>query len=253
MTMSCYQTKQKLSVFLIFSLIMSIWLTVAPINSADASLIKGAGRAVRSLFVNVGGLAAGVVTGAVGMAVGGGPLGMAVGGLGGYIVGKKVLNWTTSSVGNFATVAGAIAGGALCAGMGFPMLAVGVIGGGLIGKTVTSGLSKLFGKGKKNLTIAKSDIDHAAAAKEAQEVDAFIRSLQGGDNNATASDLSLEVQRPTGPSNSLSSQQAYELYTAAYKEYTTAVQAGDKAKAKTALENYRTYFSAYSQLLEQGK
>jgi hypothetical protein len=255
MMISCYQHKQNVSILLVLSLMMSIWLTTAPINTANASILGSIGNAAKSIFVNVGALAAGAVTGVVGMAVGGGPIGMAVGGLGGYIVGKKVLNWTTASVGNFATVAGAIGGGLLCAGMGFPMLAVGIIGGGLVGKLVTKGVSSLFGKGK-NFTIAKSDVDQAAAAKEAQEIEAYLAASLNNyqsKNKATTSNTVLETTASSSSGEPVNSQQAYELYTAAYKEYTTAAQEGNKAKAEKALESYRIYFKTYNNLLDQGR
>ena len=158
MTMT-YNQRQSISTMLLISMLFSMWLTVAPIGQVHASLLGKVGSVAKSLFVNVGALAAGAFGGVLGMAVGGGPLGMAVGAVGGYIVGKKVLNWTTSSVANFATVAGAIAGGALCIGMGFPMLAVGVIGGGLIARLAVTA-AKLFGK--KTVTLKQSDIDPAA-------------------------------------------------------------------------------------------
>jgi hypothetical protein len=259
MIMSCYQHKQNVSILLVLSLMISIWFTVAPLGSANASILGSIGNAAKSIFVNVGALAAGAVTGVVGMAVGGGPLGMAVGGLGGYIVGKKVLNWTTASVGNFATVAGAIGGGLLCAGMGFPMLAIGVVGGGLLAKTVTKGVSALFGKNKgKSFTIAKKDIDQSAAAQEAKEIEAYLAaSLNNYDKNkkaeATSNNVVLETNTGSSSGAPVSSQQAYELYTAAYKEYTSAAQAGDRARAEKSLESYRTYFKIYSDLLDQGR
>ena len=141
-----YSARQNISVMLILSLIFSFWFTVAPVNKAEAGILSTVGSAAKSLFVNVGALATGAMSAVVGMAVGGGPLGMAVGGLAGYFVGKKVLNWTTSSVANFATVAGAIGGGLLCAGMGFPMLAIGIVGGGLVARLLTKGISAVASK-----------------------------------------------------------------------------------------------------------
>lgn len=248
-----FNTRQNISVMLVLSMLFSIWLTVAPINTAEASLLGSIGSAAKSIFVNVGGLAVGAVTAVAGMAIGGGPLGMAVGGLAGFIVGKKVLNWTTSSVANFATVAGAIGGGLLCAGMGFPMLAIGVIGGGLLSRLVTKGITSLFGKGK-NLVVAKKDLDPAAAAKESEEVGNYINSL--GATSAKSSPaaettyVNVETTSATVPANS---EEAYKRYSAAYKEYTEAAQQGNSTKAKAALESYRYYFQLYTALLNQGK
>jgi len=108
MTMT-YNQRQSISTMLLVSMLFSMWLAVAPVSPVQASIFSKVGGAAKSIFVNVGAIAAGAFGGVLGMAVGGGPLGMAVGAIGGYIVGKKVLNWTTSSVANFATVAGAVA------------------------------------------------------------------------------------------------------------------------------------------------
>ncbi|MDD3000784.1 MAG: hypothetical protein PHF29_03440 [Candidatus Riflebacteria bacterium] len=246
-------SRQNISVVLVLSMLFSIWLTVAPINRAEASFLGNIGGTVKSIFVNVGGLAAGALAAVAGMAIGGGPLGMAIGGLAGFIVGKKVLNWTTSSVANFATVAGAIGGGLLCAGMGFPMLAIGVIGGGLLGRLITKGVTALLGKGK-NIVVAKSDMDPAAAAKESKEIENYIASLNAASSKsspaAKSTYVNVETTSTAVPTNS---EEAYRRYSAAYKEYTEAAQQGDSAKAKAALESYRKYFELYSALLNQGK
>ena len=242
MKMTCV-ARQNISVMLILSLLFSFWFTVAPVTRAEAGFLSSVGNVAKSLFVNVGSLAAGVMGAVVGTAVGGGPLGLAVGGLAGYFVGKKVLNWTTSSVANFATVAGAIGGGLLCAGMGFPMLAIGVVGGGLIARLVTKGVSALFGKGK-NITITKGEIDEEAAKEEQAAIDDYL-------NNLIAENEAIANGEVAGaPENS---QEAYEKYTAAYAEYTAAVSRGDTAAAQKAMTDYKTYFKQYSQLLSVGK
>ena len=238
-----YVARQNISVMLILSLLFSFWFTVAPVTRADAGILSGIGKVAKSLFVNVGSLAAGAMGAVVGMAVGGGPLGMAVGGLAGYYVGKKVLNWTTSSVANFATVAGAVGGGLLCAGMGFPMLAIGIVGGGLVSRLVTKGISKIFGK-SKNVTISQSDIDEEAAKRDQDATQEYISSLIEQDQ------AFLNGGNANAPQNS---QEAYELYSSAYAEYTAAVSRGDTASAQKALENYNTYYTQYKQLLRLGK
>lgn len=250
-----FNSRQNISVMLVLSMLFSIWLTVAPVNRAEASFLGNIGSTAKSIFVNVGGLAAGALAAVAGMAIGGGPLGMAIGGLAGFIVGKKVLNWTTSSVANFATVAGAIGGGLLCAGMGFPMLAIGVIGGGLLGRLITKGVTALFGKGK-NIVVAKSDMDPAAAAKESQEIGDYLAALNASNAKSSPAAKSTYVNVETTSSPNAvptNSEEAYQRYSAAYKEYTEAAQQGDSTKAKAALESYRKYFELYSALLNQGK
>lgn len=246
-----YSQRHNLSMMLVLSMMFSLWFTVAPVGQLQASILGSVKNIAKSVFVNVGAVAAGLAAGAIGMAVGGGPLGMAVGGIGGYIVGKKVLNWTVSSTANFATVAGAIAGGALCIGMGFPMLAVGVIGGGLIARLAAKGLAKLFGK--KPVMVKQSDIDPAAAAAESAAVGNFFANM----NNKT--EPAAVVKEPVAQADNSSSfnvgdsQSAYTSYVAAYKTYMEATQKGDAALAKSSYTEYKKNLDLYNALLKAGK
>ena len=251
MTMT-YNQRQSISTMLLVSMLFSMWLAVAPVSPVHASLFSKVGGAAKSIFVNVGAIAAGAFGGVLGMAVGGGPLGMAVGAVGGYIVGKKVLNWTTSSVANFATVAGAVAGGALCLGMGFPMLAVGVIGGGLIARLAVKGIQKLFGK--KDISIKQSAIDPAAAAAESAATADFIAKLNAGSSTATPAVVEKKAP-PAAPATVTvkDSQTAYNNYLAAYQAYMASTQKGDAAAAKAAYADYKTNLDLYNALIKSGK
>ncbi len=243
MTMT-YNRRQGLSILLVLSMIFSMWLTVSPMNHADAGILSAVGGIAKSLFVNVGALAAGAMTAVVGAAVGGGPLGMAIGGVAGFFIGKKVLNWTTSSVANFATVAGAIGGGLLCAGMGFPMLAIGVLGGGLVSRLLVKGVSALIKKvtGGGSIIIKKSDVDSAAAAAEDAEMAAYMQKR-----------AAEEQQKVAQPTEAVDSQTAYNNYIAAYEKYVACTQNGDAKGAKAAYEDYSKNMSLYQSLLKAGK
>ena len=238
-----YNRRQGLSILLVLSMIFSMWLTVSPMNHADAGILSAVGGIAKTLFVNVGALAAGAMTAVVGAAVGGGPLGMAIGGVAGFFIGKKVLNWTTSSVANFATVAGAIGGGLLCAGMGFPMLAIGILGGGLVSRLLVKGVSALVNKitGGGSIIIKKSDIDKKAAAAEDAEIAAYMEQR------------AAEQTKVSQPETTIDSQTAYNNYIAAYEKYVTCTQNGDAKGAKAAYEEYSTNMSLYQSLLKAGK
>lgn len=249
-----YSQRQNVSMMLVLSMIFSLWLTVAPVGQLHASILGSVKNVAKSVFVNVGAVAAGLFGGVIGMAVGGGPLGMAVGGVGGYIVGKKVLNWTVSSVANFATVAGAIAGGALCIGMGFPMLAVGVIGGGLIARLAVKAVSKLFGK--KPVIMKQSDIDPSAAAAESAVAADFFAKLNKDDKKeepvAVKTESAAAAPAKSAPAVS-DSQTAYNNYVAAYKSYMEATQKGNAALAKQSYADYKTNLDMYNALIKAGK
>jgi hypothetical protein len=253
MTMT-YDQRQNVSTMLLVSMLFSLWFAVAPIGPAHASFLGKVKDIGKSIFVNVGAIAAGLGGGALGMALGGGPLGMAVGAIGGYIVGKKVLNWTTSSVANFATVAGAIAGGALCIGMGFPMLAVGVIGGGLIARLAVTAISKLFGK--KEVMLKQSDIDPAAAAKEQAEAADFMAKMTGTSTVPVASPASGSKTTSAAAAPQITtpkvvdSQTAYSNYLAAYKQYMDATQKGNAAAAQKAYSEYKKNLDLYNSLIK---
>ncbi len=248
----CYGQRQNVSMMLVVSMLFSLWLTVFPVGQLQASLLGTVKNVAKSVFVNGGAIAAGLAAGALGMAVGGGPIGMAVGAVGGFIVGKKVMNWTVSSFANFATVAGAIAGGALCIGMGFPMLAVGVIGGGLIARLAVKAASKLFGK--KQVLLQQSAIDPKAAAAEKSAIEAYFGKL----NNKKTTSAAAAPEAPT-PASSTSgakvdnSQAAYNNYVAAYKNYMDATQKGNAALAQKSYAEYKKNLDLYNSLLKSGK
>jgi hypothetical protein len=248
-----YRQRQNVSALLIISMLFSLW--AGQIATVQAGFLGSVGKVAKTLFVNVGAAATGVLGAAVGAALGGGPLGMAAGGVGGFIVGKKVLNWTTSSVANFATVAGAVAGGALCIGMGFPMLAVGVIGGGLIARLAVSAAQKLFGK--KTPMITEGQVNEEAAAKESAAVASFLDKLNRKDNEAAAPAVKPEPVKKAEPVTSSTevkdSQMAYDKYTAAYKNYMTATQKGDAALAQSAYSEYKKYLALYNSFIKSGK
>jgi hypothetical protein len=256
MTMT-YNQRQNVSVMLLVSMLFSLWIAVAPVGQLHASILDTVKNVGKAIFVNGGAIAAGLAGGALGMALGGGPLGMAVGAVGGFIVGKKVLNWTTSSFANFATVAGAIAGGALCIGMGFPMLAVGVIGGGLIARLAVTAISKLFGK--KQVLIKQGDIDPAAAAKENSAAADFMAKMTGTSTVpvATAPKATKTTSAAAAPAVKapavVDSQAAYSNYLAAYKQYMSATQTGNAALAKSSYADYKKNLDLYNSLIKGGK
>ncbi|MEW6710575.1 MAG: hypothetical protein AB1403_12190 [Candidatus Riflebacteria bacterium] len=245
-----YNQRQHLSMLLVLSMLFSIW--VVP---TQAGLLGSVGSVAKTIFVNAGAVATGVLGAAVGAALGGGPLGMAAGGIGGFIVGKKVLNWTTSSMANFATVAGAIAGGALCIGMGFPMLAVGVIGGGLIARLAVNAASKLFGK--KTPMITESQVNPDAAAAESAAAAAWLDQLNKKNDTTVAAPAKVETPKKADPVQSSpqvkDSQTAYDKYTAAYKNYMAATQKGDAKLAQAAYAEYKQYLGLYNSYIKSGK
>lgn len=249
-----YKQRQNMSALLVLSMLFSLWAAVGPIASAQASILGSVGKVAKTIFVNAGAVAAGVLGAAVGAAVGGGPLGMAAGGVGGFIVGKKVMNWTTSSVANFATVAGAVAGGALCIGMGFPMLAVGVIGGGLIARLAVTAAKKLFGK--KTPMIAEAKVNPEAAAAESAACASFLDKLNKDKETAPAAAAKAPAVKAASTSESSEvkdSQTAYNSYTAAYKNYMAATQKGDAALAQSAYAEYKKHLGLYNSFIKNGQ
>lgn len=237
--------RQGLSVLLVVAMFFSAVVITSPVNKAYAGIIGSIGSTLKSVFVNVGAVATGIVGGALGAAVGGGPLGMGVGAIAGFMLGKKALNFTTASVGNFATVAGAIAGGCLCAGMGFPMLAVGVVGGGLLARLVTKGVQKLFGR-RKPISVTNTALSNECAAVENAAVTEYLTNLH------KKNELPEDPVSVAG-SAVQDSQTAYNLYTKAYQEYAQATQRGDAEAAKKAYAEYKTNLDLYSVLIRAGK
>jgi hypothetical protein len=248
-----YKQRQNVSLLLVLSMLFSLWAITG--GQVQAGILGKIGGVAKTIFVNAGAVATGVLGAAVGAALGGGPLGMAAGGVGGFIVGKKVLNWTTSSMANFATVAGAVAGGALCLGMGFPMLAIGAIGGGLIARMAVKAAGKLFGK--KTPMVSNTQIDPAAAQKENAAAAAFLDSMNKKKESASVSAKAPEEPAKSKPVKSSSgikdSQAAYERYTAAYKNYMEATQKGDAALAQSAYKEYKEYLGLYNSFIKSGK
>lgn len=255
MTMT-YNKRQGLSILLVLSMVFTMWMTVSPMNQANAGILKAVGSIAKSLFVNAGALASGAMGAVVGAAVGGGPLGMAIGGVAGFFVGKKLLNWCTSSFANVATIAGAVAGGFLCAGMGFPMLAIGVIGGGIVSRLLVKGVNALIAKinNGKSVLVGKSEIDEAAAKADNDAVVSFIEGLHNDEEptvTTTTTKTTAKVEE-TKKSDVKDSQAAYEAYTAAYQKYVNCAQKGDTEGAKVAMEEYRNNVSLYQALLKAG-
>jgi hypothetical protein len=248
-----YKRRQDFSVLLVVSMLFSLWMSVAPMT-AQASIWSSVKNVGKTIFVNGGALAAGFMGGVVGAAVGGGPLGMAVGAAGGFIVGKKVLNWTTNSFANFATVAGAVAGGALCIGMGFPMLAVGAVAGGLGARLIVKGISKLFGKGK-SVMVSQTSIDSEAAARENAACADFLSKLNNKEAAAPTAAVEKTTQAAAAPEEpaGMDSQTAYDKYLSAYKGYMDATQKGDAQIAKDSYAEYKKYLGLYNSLVKSGK
>ena len=69
MTMT-YNRRQGLSIFLVLSMIFTMWISVCPVNRAEAGILSAVGGIAKSLFVNAGALAGGALTAVVGAAVG---------------------------------------------------------------------------------------------------------------------------------------------------------------------------------------
>jgi len=132
------------------------------------------------------------------------------------------------------------------------MLAVGVIGGGLIARLAVKGIQKLFGK--KDISIKQSAIDPAAAAAESAATADFIAKLNAG--NSTATPAVVEKKAPPAAPVAVTvkdSQTAYNNYLAAYQAYMAATQKGDAATAKTAYADYKTNLDLYNALIKSGK
>lgn len=248
-----HQYRQNVSVLLVLSMLFSVWFVSAP-TIAHASLWDTVKGVTKKVVVTGGSLATGFMGGVLGAALGGGPLGMAVGAAGGYIVGKKALEWTTKSSTNLVTVLGAAAGGALCIGMGLPMLAVGVIGGGVIGMLAAKAFKKMFGK--KDIMVEKGSIDPAAAAIESSAVGDFISGMNNQTAAVTAAPVAPKpvVATPAVSSNTIKdSQSAYNKYLAAYKGYMTATDKGDSKLAQASYVEYKKYLNMYNEFVKAGK
>lgn len=236
---------RKISVLLLISMITYLF----PLNYkhyyVNAQTLAKIGKITRTAVVNVGALIAGYMGGVLGIALGGGPLGMVAGAVGGFIIGKKFLNWTTESVVNAATVVGAIAGGVLCAGMGFPILAAGVMGGAILGRVVTKVVKNLFHKttGKKNHIVRLKVQD-----VKAQD---FINQLTKDNTNtkSQAANQSTNQANNNTSANVDLSQVAYEKYINAYKAYISTLQKGNSSEVQKAYAEYKKCLDEYNATL----
>ena len=256
MTSLAYKHRQNLSSVIILSMLFSLWMAVAPMT-AHAGLWDTVKTVSKKVFVTAGSLAAGAMGGVLGAAVGGGPLGMAAGGVGGYFLANKALGWATKSSANFAGLVGAVAGGALCFGMGFPMLAAGVIGGGLVSYLAVKGISKLFGK--KQISLPQSDVNPEASAKESALVNDFIAKMSAKEDESASTSTpapaatteTISAQSPSEPTIS-NSQDAYNKYLEAYKGYMEATQKGDAQLAQSRYAEYKKYLGMYNSFVKSG-
>ncbi|MFZ2960215.1 MAG: hypothetical protein WA705_25315 [Candidatus Ozemobacteraceae bacterium] len=224
--------KKDVSRLLVLTMLLSCWLAV-PIP-AKAGILQTAGSILKTVTVTAGSLAAGAMGGVLGIAVGGGPIGMVAGAVGGFIVGKKIMNWATASFANVATVLGAVGGGLLVVGMGAPMLAVGVIGGALLGR----GIAALFKK------ITGNDTTLVAVADDGKTQD-FINHILP--TNAAAAVVPEATPAPVTvtPVATDPSQDSYNRYLTAYKAYLEASQNGDSAAAQKCFGDYQKYLAEY--------
>ncbi len=229
--------RRELSVFLVLGMILS--LSTISVPKVQAGLLQSVGSLLKTVVINGGALAAGYMGGVLGIALGGGPIGMVAGAVGGFIIGKKVLTWTTASVANAATVGGAIAGGLLCAGMGFPLLAAGVVGGALVARFGAQLIGKLF---KKVTGKPAPYVDLKAQDAKAQE---FINQLTQPSPTPAAA-TPAPAAKAIEPDKADPSQGAYEKYLAAYKAYMNATQNGNAAEAQKAYAEYKKNLDLYN-------
>ncbi|NLI76258.1 MAG: hypothetical protein GX442_07440 [Candidatus Riflebacteria bacterium] len=233
-----FRRRQEISMLTVLCMVLSLWTFTAP--KAHAGFLQSAGGLLKTVVINGGALAAGYMGGVLGIALGGGPIGMVAGAVGGFILGKKVLTWTTASVANAATVAGAVAGGLLCAGMGLPLLAAGVVGGALIARFGAQLIGKLF---KKVTGKPAPVVDLKAQDAKAQE---FINQLSKGTPAAASPAPATPTKQAVEPSKTDATQGAYEKYLAAYKAYMAATQSGNAAAAQKAYAEYKTNLDLYN-------
>ncbi len=239
MTLTMRQ-KQPISLVLVLTMFLGTFL-VAPVTS-QAGLMDSVKSVSKWLFVKAGSFGAAYGGAVLGAAVCGGPIGMVLGGVGGYIVGKKVMNWGTSSSTNFWTLAGGLAGAALTVGMGWPVMLAGVAVGALGSRALASVIGKIFNKAKAVAT----PITAQAAAKMSEQdakAQAFIDQMMGKASGSTSSTYGQAAPAPMSATSG--SQDAYNRYLAAYKTYMEATQKGDSAAAQSAYAEYQSALKAY--------
>lgn len=140
--------------------------------------------------------------------------------------------------------------------MGFPLLAVGVVGGALIARGIATLIKKLTNKSApvvntSALTLKQQEKEAEAylaakkadAAKEAAAAKAAATKAKAATTTATAAKASsTTVDSP---------QVAYDKYLAAYKQYMAATQKGDATAAKKAYSEYKLYLGMYDSLTKQ--
>lgn len=235
----CRGTAQIVLLSLVFSMMM---LTMP--SKAEAGLLgsvfSGAKKATRFLVVNGGALVAGYFGGVLGAALGGGPIGMVAGGIGGFLAARKALTWATETSTRVATIVGAAAGGLLVAGMGMPMLAIGVIGGGLLGWSLSKLIGKLTGNAVKKAEMAAQDTKVNDYLSTVPAVAAPVEVKQAVAKPSAAAEEKVE-----------NVSQAYDRYLAAYKAYMAASEKGDTAAAQTSYAEYKKYLTLYNSLMKQ--
>ncbi|MBF0547968.1 MAG: hypothetical protein HQM08_26260 [Candidatus Riflebacteria bacterium] len=240
MTTAIFKTKREISIFLVLNMLLSFLIITAP--PVKAGIMSTVGSLAKGIVVTGGSIAGALVGGTLGIAVGGGPIGMVLGGAAGYFVSGKVLNWLTANCTNAGTFAGAVAGGALCLGLGFPVVLCGLLAGGVIGHIVGGMIDNATGGG------AQAMVSVAASDAQAQS---FIDHMMAGDGTAPAAPTDTAVSSGSGNSTSGAaaapdqSQSAYENYLSSYKAYTDAVQKGDDKTAQKCLADYQKYYSIY--------
>ncbi|MBF0501625.1 MAG: hypothetical protein HQM09_15910 [Candidatus Riflebacteria bacterium] len=233
---------KSISRLLILSMLLSCWLAIP--MPAKAGVLKTAGQYLKTAVVTGGALAAGYMGGVLGIAVGGGPIGMAAGAVGGYVVGKKIMGWTTASFANAATVAGAVGGGLLVMGMGAPVLAVGVIGGALIGRSVAALIKKITGKSSPMVSVKavpQSKVDDAKSQD-------FINHLLPASKAPVAAPVAATptpAPVAVAPAAADIGQDSYNRYLSSYKAYIEASQNGDAAAAQKCFSEYQKNLAAY--------
>lgn len=233
--------RQEISMLLVVTMLISTWLAVP--MPAKAGILGSLGKIAKTVVVTGGALVAGYMGGVLGMALGGGPIGMVVGGVGGFILGKKVLGWATSSFANVATVAGAVAGGVLLAGAGLPLLLAGVVGGALLGRGLFTLIKRLTGRAPGLVKITGVN---KAEAKQSQEFMNYL-AHSSGTNPAAAPAAAVpaitqSVQEAPAASGG---QDAYNKYLASYRAYMDATQKGNSELAKKAFVDYQKNLTAY--------
>ena len=230
--------RQPISLLLVLAMLVSTFLAVPA--TSQAGFLDSVKSVSKWLVVKAGSLGAAYGGAVLGMAIGGGPIGMVLGGVGGYIVGKKVMEWGTKDSKNFWTLAGGLAGAALTIGMGWPVMLAGVAVGALGSRAVASLLKKMFNKVK---TVAAPVTAQAAAKMSEQDAkaQAFIDQMTGKTPKAVVT--SQAALAPMAASSG--SQAAYNRYLAAYKTYMDATQKGDAPTAQKAYGEYQSALKEY--------